>query len=147
MAKTKTTPKLLNILVIEVPSLKNSALYTAFMLMSQALESANCWWLDEGWIEQTSPLKFRFTEQLLVFYRSRKRADILLNHLLPQSSGIIVNLGGRALDINYLAGNDESGIFHPAHLKMLVQSVYEMKRPVVFAVEDLRDSFERNVSS
>ncbi len=142
MIEIKTSPDLLNIFVMSHRSLKNSRLHNALILMSQDLESARYQFDAESWIDYTSPLKFRFTDRLLIFYRQENRYEVILNHILPNSDGVIVNLGGRALDINYLADNDSSDVFHPSHLKRLVDSAYKAKLPLVFAVEDIKDSFE-----
>ncbi len=116
--------------------------YEAMILMSQDLKNASYQIDIEHWTEYTPPIKFSFTDRPLVFYRQENKYQVIVDRILPNSNGIIVNLGGRVLDLNYLADKDASEVFHPSHLKRLVEAAYQTKLPLVFAVEDTKDSFE-----
>lgn len=108
-----------------------------FMDISRNSKDARFLPAINNFFNATSRLKFNFSECPLRFYRNNMISDdILKQHVLPLCQGIIINIAGRGLDVNYLASND---IF-VSMMKKYVRCVYESNLPTIFAIEDVEGS-------
>lgn len=139
--KDETNTKSLVIAVVGISSLYNWKLYEAFLLMSQNLEEVH-YQMDQNNLDRSSPVKYSFSDQSFIFWRNQM-AQMLRNFEsdLQASDGVIINLGGRVLDLDYLKGNTPPAYF-AGQLQRLVTLVQQMKLPTVLALEDIKDSFE-----
>lgn len=133
--------KPLVIAVVGISSLYNWRLYEAFLLMGQNLEEVH-YQMAENYLDRSSPVKYSFSRQPLVLWRNQM-AQVLRNFeaALRASDGVVINLGGRVLDLDYLKGDTPPAYF-AGQLQRLVTFVQQMKLPMVLALEDIKDSFE-----
>lgn len=141
MAKVATKSKPLLIAVVGVHTLQNLRLYDAFILLSQNLADAY-YQMDDNNFDHSSPIKLRFADPLLIFWRNQT-TQILRNfeNLLRASNGVVINLGGRVLDVDYLRGNTPPAFFS-VQLEKLIDFICKANLPAVLAIEDVKDSFE-----
>lgn len=128
------------ITVTGVTHLLDPNIYNAFILMSQNLEGITRWVDEQHQFENASPIRYQFIDQPLRLCGQLGGPIVSepLKVLLSLSDGVIISLAGRVLDLKYLDSHD----LFPEMLKEVVNIVAETNLPIVFAIEDNRDSFE-----
>ena len=90
-----------------------------------------------GGLYSIAKFEFTFINQPIFFLRNHQlKAEDIGKHILSISHGVIVSLSGLALDIRYLTEDD---VYVPV-LKDYVKVVCDSKLPIVFAVEDMKNS-------
>lgn len=128
------------ITVTGVTYLLDPNIYNAFILMSQNLEGITRWVDEQHQFENAAPLRYPFVDQPVRLCGQMGGPMIFkpLKELLSLSDGIIISLAGRILDLKYLESQD----LFPEMLKKVARIVSETSLPIVFAIEDNKDSFE-----